>query len=399
MSWPVSLYKKQDRWQVVARSDRGHWTTGGLVPGRYRLEVAGLITEDGELQPLSGPQVQDIKLKDGHAASVAVVVNRTSTAVKVLIVATIVLVRHLGSGRDLRWRRLRRGCRRGADRNRPDPEASHHLSGPLAGPSRQVLSGPTACRRIIVDRAGAGLRGSEDEADEEDQPVVQDYYPAARVDPDCAGCRYPAGVRPAHVRLDPLPEHHLRLRQQSGEITRGVDYFDDRFVAVIDPLRDFKPGETVTVSIDGGGIASDDGEVLGKSYRFTFHVAGPPHPQRRGRALRAAEYDRYGDSSVLVVRETSAAVPRGDQILVRVRAAALNPKDILVRKGKYRFFSGRKFPQRVGYDWAGEAIKIGTKSEFDSGQKLFGMINAWTAGACAELVAVQPDECAPMPPG
>jgi NADPH:quinone reductase-like Zn-dependent oxidoreductase len=115
--------------------------------------------------------------------------------------------------------------------------------------------------------------------------------------------------------------------------------------------------------------------------------------------LRAAEYDRYGDSSVLVVRETSAAVPRGEQILVRVRAAALNPKDILVRKGKYRFFSGRKFPQRVGYDWAGEAIKIGTKTKFESGQKLFGMINAWTAGACAELVAVQPDECAPMPPG
>jgi hypothetical protein len=279
------LYKKQDRWQVVARSDRGHWTTGGLVPGRYRVEVAGLITEDGELQPLSGPQVQDIKLKDGHAASVAVVVNRTSTAVKVLIVATIVLVVVLAlfeifDGDDF------------------DVGAGEALTA-IAQIPRLLITYPDLWLNLLDTASPApppvedsswieqvpGSEQSEDEAEDEDQPVVQDYYPrheSTQIAPD------------ADIRLEfdrPMsawtlsPNTIFVYGSESGEITRGVDYFDDRFIAVIDPLRDFKPGETVTVSIDGGGIASDDGEVLGKSYRFTFHVAGPASPSAAASGL------------------------------------------------------------------------------------------------------------------
>jgi hypothetical protein len=84
--------------------------------------------------------------------------------------------------------------------------------------------------------------------------------------------------------------------------------------------------------------------------------------------------------------------------VVRVRAAALNPKDVLTRSGKFRLFAGRRFPKRVGYDWAGEIAEVGPGvSGLAVGDPVFGMIQAWTAGACGELVEVRPDELARKP--
>jgi NADPH:quinone reductase-like Zn-dependent oxidoreductase len=90
--------------------------------------------------------------------------------------------------------------------------------------------------------------------------------------------------------------------------------------------------------------------------------------------------------------------PRRGQILVRVTAAALNPKDVLVRKGRFRFFSGRSFPRRMGYDWAGvvEAVGPGVH-DVAPGERLFGMVQAWSGGALAEKLAVERTECARAP--
>jgi len=45
--------------------------------------------------------------------------------------------------------------------------------------------------------------------------------------------------------------------------------------------------------------------------------------------MKVVEYDCYGDPSVLVVRERPDPVARPSRVVVRVRAAALNPKDVL----------------------------------------------------------------------
>jgi NADPH:quinone reductase-like Zn-dependent oxidoreductase len=115
--------------------------------------------------------------------------------------------------------------------------------------------------------------------------------------------------------------------------------------------------------------------------------------------VKAALYDRYGPPEVLSVREVPDPVPARGQLLVRVRAAALNPKDVLVRKGKFRAVTGGRFPQRTGYDWAGELVSAPGRSGRAAGQRLFGMVQSWKAGACAELLAAREDECAPMPEG
>jgi NADPH:quinone reductase-like Zn-dependent oxidoreductase len=76
-------------------------------------------------------------------------------------------------------------------------------------------------------------------------------------------------------------------------------------------------------------------------------------------AMKVAEYDRYGDPSVLVVRDRPPPAARRRRVVVRVRAAALNPKDVLTRSGRLRLFAGRRFPKRVGNDWAGEIAELG----------------------------------------
>lgn len=114
--------------------------------------------------------------------------------------------------------------------------------------------------------------------------------------------------------------------------------------------------------------------------------------------MRAVEYDRYGPASVLVARDVPRPAPRRGELLVRVRAAALNPKDVLVRAGKFPLLSGRRFPKRVGFDWAGEIAEVGAGvAGVAPGAAYYGMLDGFQGGACAEFLSVRPGTCAPKP--
>lgn len=95
-------------------------------------------------------------------------------------------------------------------------------------------------------------------------------------------------------------------------------------------------------------------------------------------------YDRFGGPEVLRIGET--AEPSGP-LVVDVTAAALNPKDVLMRKGKFSTFVRGPFPRMCGYDFAGHT----------GGREVFGMINGMLGRTCAERVAVDPDELADKP--
>jgi NADPH:quinone reductase-like Zn-dependent oxidoreductase len=114
--------------------------------------------------------------------------------------------------------------------------------------------------------------------------------------------------------------------------------------------------------------------------------------------MNVVEYDRYGGPEVLELRDRPIPQVRPGHVVVRVRAAALNPKDVLTRAGKYRWLAGPRFPKQLGYDWAGQAVAVARDVRgVREGDALFGMIDAWRGGACAEYVRVRADELAPMP--
>jgi len=114
--------------------------------------------------------------------------------------------------------------------------------------------------------------------------------------------------------------------------------------------------------------------------------------------MRAVVYDRYGGTDVLQVRELPSPAPGPKEVLVSVGAAALNPKDSLVRKGKFRAVTGSRFPRLLGYDLAGRVKAVGAQvTRFQPGDAVFGMLNGWAGGAIAEEVVAHENELAKKP--
>ncbi|MDP1827601.1 MAG: NAD(P)-dependent alcohol dehydrogenase [Archangium sp.] len=113
--------------------------------------------------------------------------------------------------------------------------------------------------------------------------------------------------------------------------------------------------------------------------------------------MRALQYDAYGGIEKLQLRQ--APEPRTSGPLVRVSVAALNPKDALFRKGKFRQLSGRHFPKSCGVDFAGQIER--DSGDFRAGDLVFGALQEWTfsRGSLADLVAPEPGELARVPEG
>ncbi len=116
------------------------------------------------------------------------------------------------------------------------------------------------------------------------------------------------------------------------------------------------------------------------------------------RAMRAIVYDRFGGPEVLEQRQVAVPALRPHEVLVRVKAAALNPKDSFVRKGRFALSTGRRFPKLLGYDVAGVVEQVGAQvSTLRPGDEVFGMRNGFQGGTIAELVAMPQTELAPRP--
>lgn len=115
--------------------------------------------------------------------------------------------------------------------------------------------------------------------------------------------------------------------------------------------------------------------------------------------MRAVRYDRFGPVDVLDVREAPDPRPRRGEVRVRVHAAALNPKDVLLRKGKLAWAGGRRFPKGTGHDLAGvvDAVGPGDVGGIAVGDEVFGMINGFRARTAAGHVTLPAGEVARKP--
>ncbi len=113
--------------------------------------------------------------------------------------------------------------------------------------------------------------------------------------------------------------------------------------------------------------------------------------------MKAICYDRYGSPDVLELRELPDPPFEPGLARVRVHAAALNPKDLLLREGKLRWLIRGDLPRVPGYDLAGELLD--EAGGLPRGTKVFGMIQAHTGGSCAEIARLPASQLARMPEG
>jgi NADPH:quinone reductase-like Zn-dependent oxidoreductase len=106
--------------------------------------------------------------------------------------------------------------------------------------------------------------------------------------------------------------------------------------------------------------------------------------------MKAAVYTSYGSPEVVHIAEVEKPVPKDDQVLIKVRAASVNPLDWRLMKGEPRAL--RIMPRlmkmpigRPGVDVAGVVEAVGSKvTQFKPGDAVFGSCPAAIAEyACA----------------
>jgi NADPH:quinone reductase-like Zn-dependent oxidoreductase len=76
-----------------------------------------------------------------------------------------------------------------------------------------------------------------------------------------------------------------------------------------------------------------------------------------------------------------------DDVLIKTIAGSINPKDVLLRKGKFsRTFARDPLPRVSGMDAAGEIVAVGSNvTNFSVGDTVFGMTNNFAGGVHAEI--------------
>jgi NADPH:quinone reductase-like Zn-dependent oxidoreductase len=112
--------------------------------------------------------------------------------------------------------------------------------------------------------------------------------------------------------------------------------------------------------------------------------------------MRAVRFNEYGDEDVLDVRQVENPRVAPGRVLVRVKAAAINPGENYIRSGAAAAMFPTTFPSGQGSDLAGEIVALGEGvTGFTVGQAVLG----WTdeRASHAELVAVPADHLIPKP--
>lgn len=106
--------------------------------------------------------------------------------------------------------------------------------------------------------------------------------------------------------------------------------------------------------------------------------------------MRAITYSRYGSADVLELTEQPDPHPGADVVVVRVRAASVNPVDWKVRQGYLDGVLETQFPVVPGWDVAGVVEQVGLDTpEYAVGDEVYGYVRKdWVhGGTFAELVA------------
>ncbi|MBL4639058.1 MAG: NAD(P)-dependent alcohol dehydrogenase, partial [Kordiimonadaceae bacterium] len=116
--------------------------------------------------------------------------------------------------------------------------------------------------------------------------------------------------------------------------------------------------------------------------------------------MKAATIQKYGRTDVLEVSERDMPEPTSKQILVKVHAASINPRDWLLMRGLYVFGKlVEPFPITLGSDMSGTVTKVGSAvSSLKEGDAVFGMQPLkGKFGAFADFIAINASAVALKP--
>ena len=110
--------------------------------------------------------------------------------------------------------------------------------------------------------------------------------------------------------------------------------------------------------------------------------------------MQAIQAQDYGGSEVLVFEQAPRPEPDADQVLIRLKAAGVNPADWKYRSGAYKQFMPLQFPWTPGMEGSGVVEAVGTNvTRLKKGDEVYGLV----AGGYAEYVLALENEVHPKP--
>jgi NADPH:quinone reductase-like Zn-dependent oxidoreductase len=114
--------------------------------------------------------------------------------------------------------------------------------------------------------------------------------------------------------------------------------------------------------------------------------------------MKAVRFDEYGPVTVLDVRDVPVPAPGPGQVLIRVKAAGINPGEAKIREGALHELWPASFPSGQGSDFAGVVDSLGPDvTTFAPGDEVIGWVD--TRSSQAEYVVAEAANLARKPAG
>lgn len=114
--------------------------------------------------------------------------------------------------------------------------------------------------------------------------------------------------------------------------------------------------------------------------------------------MKAVRIHAYGGPEVLHHEDVPLPQLQPDDILIRVRAAAVNPVDWKIREGYLQGFLNHRLPLILGWDVSGEVVEVGSEATgFKVGDQVYARPDIERDGSYAEFIAVRASEAARKP--
>ncbi|PQO46748.1 NAD(P)-dependent alcohol dehydrogenase [Blastopirellula marina] len=115
--------------------------------------------------------------------------------------------------------------------------------------------------------------------------------------------------------------------------------------------------------------------------------------------MKCIAYQSYGPPTRLQWIEMPRPEVRPHELLIRVKAASVNPIDWKIRSGQLRWIAPIKFPAIPGFDVAGEIESVGAEldGKWSVGDRVCGYANHLPGGGYAEFVAMDADHVVRRP--
>lgn len=106
--------------------------------------------------------------------------------------------------------------------------------------------------------------------------------------------------------------------------------------------------------------------------------------------MKKVIYNQYGNFDDLQISEVEMPGIQADELLIKVKAVAINPLDWKKLEGQLKIITGKKFPKGIAFDFSGVIDKAGSNiTNFEIGDEVFGTLDTMKGEALAEYIVVK----------